>query len=78
MGTKTLKRELHKTIDTITDNAVLEAVYTLLKQNTEEEYNLTAAQKRELDQRLEAHKAGKLKYYTIDEVRKAVSNTRTR
>lgn len=34
MTTVTLKKELHKTIDQITDNALLEAVYTLLKHKT--------------------------------------------
>ncbi|MDX2173811.1 MAG: addiction module protein [Bacteroidota bacterium] len=32
----------------------------------------TATQKKELDKRIADHKAGKLKYYTIDEVKKAV------
>ena len=38
----------------------------------EEATELTTAQKKELDKRLADHKAGKLKYYTIDEVKKAV------
>lgn len=32
MTTSTLKRELHKTIDGISDKAILQAVYTLLQQ----------------------------------------------
>jgi hypothetical protein len=33
MTTSSLKKELHKTIDEINDNSLLEAVYTLLKKN---------------------------------------------
>lgn len=35
MTTLTLKKELHKTIDSITDKAILEAVYTLLQKSVE-------------------------------------------
>ena len=49
-------------------------MYSKLKKASEEEHELTAAQKRDLDKRLADHKAGKLKYYTIDQVKKAVSN----
>lgn len=53
------------------DERVLKAVQSIL--NPEEEtIDLTAAQKKDLDKRLADHKAGKLKYYTISEVRKAV------
>ena len=53
------------------DERILKAVQSIL--NPEEETaDLTPAQKKELDKRLAEHKAGKLKYYTISEVRKAV------
>ena len=72
MTTITLKKGIHKAVDNVNDSEILKAVYTILKKNTEEEsYELTAAQKRELDKRLTAHKAGKLKYYTFEEVKKA-------
>ena len=49
-------------------------MYTILKRTIigKEVIELIASQKKELDKRLADHKAGKLKYYTIDEVRKAV------
>jgi putative addiction module component (TIGR02574 family) len=74
MKTATLKKEIYHAIDNTKDNEILEAVYTILKRTVveEEATELTAAQKKDLDKRLADHKAGKLKYYTIDEVRKAV------
>ena len=74
MTTKALKREIYHAIDNTKDNEILEVVYTLLRRSIEEESTeLTSKQKKELDKRLAEHKAGKLKYYTIEEVRKAVS-----
>lgn len=75
MKTSTLKKEIYHAIDNTKDNEILEAVYTILKRTIveeEEATELTAAQKKDLDKRLADHKAGKLKYYTIDEVRKSV------
>lgn len=74
MKTATLKKEIYQAIDNTKDNEILEAVYTILKRTIieEEPTELTAEQKKDLDKRLADHKAGKLKYYTIDEVRKAV------
>ena len=75
MKTAPLKKEIYHAIDNTKDNEILEAVYTILRRTMveeEEPTELTATQKKELDKRLADHKAGKLKYYTIDEVRKAV------
>lgn len=75
MKTSTLKKEIYQAIDNTKDNEILEAVYTILKRTVvdeEEASELTTAQKKELDKRLADHKAGKLKYYTIDEVKKVV------
>ena len=75
MKTSALKKEIYQAIDNTKDNEILEAVYTILKRtvvNEEEATELTTAQKKELDKRLADHKAGKLKYYTIDELKKAV------
>ena len=75
MKISTLKKEIYQAIDNTKDNEILEAVYTILKRTVveeEETTELTAEQKKDLDKRLADHKAGKLKYYTIDEVRKAV------
>ena len=75
MKTAPLKKEIYHAIDNTKDTEILEAVYTILRRTMveeEEPTELTATQKKELDKRLADHKAGKLKYYTIDEVRKAV------
>ena len=75
MKTATLKKEIYHAIDNTKDTEILEAVYTILRRSIVEEEaptELTATQKKELDKRLADHKAGKLKYYTIAEVRKAV------
>ncbi len=72
MTTSTLKKGIHKAVDDVNDSEILQAVYTILKKTTEEEsYELTTAQKRELDKRLTNHKSGKLKYYTFNQVKKA-------
>ena len=70
-----LRKEIHQAVDNTKDNEILEAVYTILKKASEEDHGheLTPAQKRDLDKRLADHKAGKLKYYTIEQVKKAVS-----
>lgn len=53
------------------DKRILKAIESIL--DPDEDYlELSPAQKKDLDKRLAAHKAGKLNYYTIDEVRKAV------
>jgi putative addiction module component (TIGR02574 family) len=75
MKTSILKKEIHQAIDDTKDNEILSAVYTILKKasSTEEELvPLTSAQKKDLDKRLADHKAGKLKYYTIEQVRSSV------
>lgn len=52
------------------DKRILKAIESIL--DPQEEYlELSPAQKRDLDKRLADHKAGKLSYYTIEEVRKA-------
>lgn len=52
------------------DKRILKAIESIL--DPEEEYfELSPAQKRDLDKRLADHKAGKLSYYTIEDVRKA-------
>jgi protein-arginine kinase len=76
MRTATLKKEIYHAIEGTSDNTILEVVHTILKRTLVEENEagdgLSKEQKKELDKRLAKHKAGTLKYYTIDEVRKAV------
>lgn len=73
MSTAALKKALHKAIDDITDDKILEAVYTILNKNKEEEFELSVAQKKELDKRLLAHKKGTLKYFSLEEVKSSAN-----
>jgi hypothetical protein len=73
MTTSTLKQELHKKIDSINDNAVLEAIYTILNQKASpDNYSLSSAQLDELDARNKLHDSGKATYHTMAEMRKKV------
>lgn len=71
MTTSAFRKELHKKIDSINDNAVLEAIYTILNHKTES-YSLTSGQLSELDKRNELHETGQAKYYTMAEMKKKV------
>ncbi len=69
---------MYQAIESINDNQILETVHTILKSTIVENEtisSLTNAQKKEIDLRLAKHKAGKLKYYTLDEVKKAVAKS---
>jgi hypothetical protein len=74
MTSITLKKQLHKAIDTIENTGFLKAVYAMLKEYSEEEEGslLAEDQKKELDRRIELHKKGKSKNYTRGEVQKKV------
>ena len=76
MKTSALKKEIYLAIDNTKDNEILEAIITILKRTVVEDETpgeLSPAQIKELNKRLADHKAGKLKYYTLDEVKKIVS-----
>jgi putative addiction module component (TIGR02574 family) len=76
MKSSTLKKEIHQAVDVVNDNEILYAIYTILKKNSgEDEWVLTSVQKKELDKRLAEHKSGKLKYYTLDEVKKSIKKS---
>ena len=69
MTTTTLRKKVHQYVDDI-DNDLLEAVYNILKiykHDVGEQSLLTKGQKAELDKTLSEHKAGKLKYYSIEQ-----------
>ncbi len=71
MTTKSLKKELHHAIDVIEDSLFLKAIYTLLNEKSKEyDFDLSENQKEELDRRVKAHKEGKSKSYSINEVKK--------
>jgi hypothetical protein len=70
-----LRKKAHQYIDDIDDKA-LEVIYKMLKSYKEEEGReslLTLEQKAELDKTLAEHKAGKLKYYTLESAKRIVS-----
>jgi hypothetical protein len=52
-----LRKELHFAIDSIQDESLLEAVYTILNKGMND-YELSAEQKKELSKRLAAHENG--------------------
>ena len=70
MSTAILKKQLHKTIDEVTDNSILEAVYTILNKSLDDQFVLSPAQKKELDKRLRDHQKGKLSYFTPQQVKR--------
>jgi len=71
MKSLAIRKDIHRVVDTIDDENLLNAVYLLLNE-TKKEYGfeLSAAEKKELDHLHKLHKAGKSKSYTMDEVRK--------
>jgi len=72
MTTALLKRKISTAIDTINDPGFLKALHTIVQSKKDEMHiTLNAAQKKELDKRMENHAAGKSKSYTWTEVRKA-------
>ncbi len=76
MTTPAIKKELHKAIDNMGDSGFLKAVYAMFKEYTisyDGEYELSNAEKTELDEQKKLHKAGKTKSYSVAEVRKVVS-----
>lgn len=69
MTTATLKKNLHKAIDSIKDESFLQAVYTIVNEKTQEyDPNLSPEQWAEIDHRVKLHKAGKSKSYSLEEV----------
>ncbi|MFI5149517.1 MAG: hypothetical protein ACHQRM_07260 [Bacteroidia bacterium] len=57
MKTTELRKELHFAIDSIQDESLLEAVYTILNKGMND-YELSGEQKKELTKRLESHEKG--------------------
>ncbi|MGZ3776198.1 MAG: addiction module protein [Mucilaginibacter sp.] len=66
MTTASIKQRLHEYIDSAEDKK-LKAIYTLLEDDIEDEYQLTDEQKAELDRRLYNYQNGVGKNYTWDE-----------
>lgn len=72
MTTPAIRKKIHQYVDEAEGN-VLEVIYKMLKLYSGEGASaLTSAQKNELDKTLADHKAGKLKYYTIEQARSQI------
>lgn len=72
MTNTAIRKKIHQYVDEAEGN-VLEVIYKMLKLYSGEDSSvITPAQKHELDKTLSEHKAGKLKYYTIDQARMQV------
>ncbi len=68
-----LKKELHKAIDNIDDESILEAVYTILNSRTTySSFQLTDEDIRIIEDRKASYKAGKSKMLTPKEVKKKI------
>jgi hypothetical protein len=72
--TKTaLKKELHKAIDNIDDNSILEAVYTILNSRaSSSSFELSDEDWRIIEERKSLYEAGKLKTLSLTEFKKKV------
>lgn len=73
MTNSTLKKEIHKVIDNIEDNQVLEAVFTLLNvTKAQNDYELSENDIKIIEERRSNYKKGKTKTYTVSEVKKKI------
>ncbi len=73
MTNSTLKKEIHKVIDNIEDNQVLEAVFTLLNvTRAQNDYELSENDIKIIEERRSNYKKGKTKTYTVSEVKKKI------
>lgn len=74
MTTTLIKKKLAKAIKEIDDPDFLEALHTIVNSKKDEElaYQLSTAQKKELDSRQARHKSGQSKSYSWAEVKKSL------
>jgi hypothetical protein len=74
MTTIAIKKELKKAINDISDPDFLSALQTIVnnKRETEEINELSALQKKDLDNGKKRHKSGASKSYTLAEVKKSL------
>lgn len=76
MTTPSIRKKIHQYVDEA-ESDVLEVIYKMLKLYSAEDTSvLSSAQKQELDKTLADHKAGKLKYYTIEQARTQIYGTK--
>ena len=76
MDTQAIKAALHERIDTINDDRILEAVYTLLENNRNEvfDYEMTDGQLSMLQERDEQYMRGEMKTQSLEEFKKEMKD----
>lgn len=73
MTSTAIKKELHKAIDNIEDNNLLEAIYTILNsQNKQYPFELSDEDLQIVEERRILYETGKLKTITLSEFKKKV------
>lgn len=76
MTTTTLKKKIHKYIDS-TDERILQVVYTILEEHIklkeEEEHHISDSDIKEFDRRWENYKKGNVKTFSLEETKKEIS-----
>ncbi len=76
MTTTTLKKKIHKYIDS-TDERILHVVYTILEEHIklkeEEDHQLSDSDIKEFDRRWENYKKGSSKTFSLEEAKKEIS-----
>lgn len=74
MTTSGIKKKLTKAINEIDDPEFLNALHTIIHNKREEVelFELSAAQKKELDNRKSSHKAGNSKSYNLNTLKKTL------
>lgn len=76
MKTTLIKTSIKKKLDTVENETILRSIDAMLEEILNSESNdslMSKEQKHELDKTLAEHKAGKLKYYTIEQAKKIVN-----
>ena len=76
MDTLSIKAALHKRIDAINDEKILEAVYTILEstRNDASDYELTHEQLMMLQERDEKYQRGEMKTQSLEEFQKEMKD----
>jgi len=69
-----IRENLHKIIDQVEDEKILEAVYTILEKEVKvvTDFELSDEQKSELDRRVKRHKNGETKSYSWEDAKQKV------
>lgn len=75
MTSTALRSTIKKQLNSIENDTILRSIHAMLNEVLQDNSNssvLTSQQKLELDKTLLDHKAGKLKYYTIEQAKKMI------